>query len=181
MYVLVKITSYSKHTVEEMLAGKLMHEPWATSLPCGIISLKQDKCSQSHHWLHLSLEIRETCPLRKARLAWARGILQDLRGRLSSQESGCPFNQPFISGLKHNWHPLQRPVSLRAHRECPGDTDGSVRIFWFCLPVSACLPWWMATWNGKGGSGGEEWGKRGRKECRKQKEGWISESFTLLS
>lgn len=152
-----------------MLAGKLMDEPWATFLPCGIICLKQDKSCQSRHWLHLSLKIRETCPLRKARLAWARGVLQDLRGRLSSQKPGCPFNQPFISGAwsTDNWHPLQCPVSLRTHREWPWDTDGSVKIFWFCLPVSPCLPGRMATWNGKGESRGEEWGKGEREECRK--------------
>ena len=39
------------------------------------------------NWLHQSLEITEACPLRKARLAGARGALQDLTVELSSQES----------------------------------------------------------------------------------------------
>ena len=118
---------FNTQTVEEMLVGKLMDEPWATFLPCGIICLKQDKSCQSHHWLHLSLEIRETCPLRKARLAWARGVLQDLRGRLSSQEPGCPFNQPFISGLKH-----RQLTSSPASCFSEGSQSMPLRYRWKC-------------------------------------------------
>ena len=89
--------------------------------------MKQDKSCQSQHWLHLSLEIRETCPLRKARLAWARGVLQDLRRRLSSQELGCPFNQPFISGLKH-----RQLTSSPASCFSEGSQSMPLRYKWKC-------------------------------------------------
>lgn len=167
--------------MEEMLAGKLMDEPWATFLPCGIICLKQDKSCQSRHWLHLSLKIRETCPLRKARLAWARGVLQDLRGRLSSQKPGCPFNQPFISGAwsADSWHPLS-VLSLWGLTESGPEmqmevwkSSGSV----YQYPLVYHGGWQPGMEKEKAGERNE--GKeKGRNE---EKEGRISESFTLLS